>query len=63
MGAVGNGNNQWEWKGNGDKIKLSLRSGMGMDHWEWEGIRLKKTFPLISVLASCSRRLAVSYTV
>jgi len=36
--------------GNGNKTWLNLGSvmGMGMNHWKWEGMRLKKTPPLIS---------------
>jgi len=38
--------------GNGNKTRLNLESEMGMEmnHWEWEGMRLKKTVPLISSL-------------
>ena len=52
MGAGGNGNNQQEWEGNGYKARLNLGlgMGMGMSHREWQGMRLEKTFPLISNL-------------
>jgi len=50
MGAAGNGNNQPEWEVNGNKtgLNLVLGLGMGINHREWKGMRLKKTFPLIS---------------
>jgi len=41
--GITNGNE----KGIGIKTRLNLGSGMGMNHWEWEGMRLKKTSPLI----------------
>ena len=45
MGAVVNGNNQWEWEGNGNKTRLNLEMGMGINHWEWERMGLKKDIP------------------
>ena len=56
MEAGGNGN-QWEWEGNGNKTRLNLglEMGMGMNHWKLEGMRLKKTFPLISSSYLCEQ--------
>jgi len=48
MGAGGNGNNKRKWEGNGNRLNVGLR--MGMNDREWEGMRLEKTFPLISSL-------------
>jgi len=41
-----------EWEGNGNKARLNVGFGMemGMNHREWEGMGLKKTFPLISIM-------------
>ena len=40
--------------GENGKVVTNLGLGMGMNHWEWEGMRLKKTFPLISTSVSFS---------
>ena len=50
MGAGSNGNNQREFEENGNKAWLNVELGMKINYWEWEGMRLKKTFPLISSL-------------
>ena len=62
MGAGGNRNNQWEWEGNVNKTRLNVGSGMrmGMNHWEWEGMRLKKTFRLISTSHPITHGLLVT---